>query len=243
VLEWIVIEHTFVDNPNHKGNVAELAIATEAARLGLSVLKPLTEHERYDLVIGVRGGLLRVQCKWASRRGEVILVRLGSSYHSPTRGYVKSTYDESEVDAIAVYCADLAKSYLLPIDVFAGRSSVHLRVGRARNNQRAALNWARDYEFPGAVAQLEERCHGMAEVRGSSPLSSTSDVVDVSTTSSDSDLADLKATVGMDEFYAKLAHYVRRAEAGDQIAVTRWGRAVACLGPAKLKSPALAADE
>ena len=60
----------FMDNPNHKGNVAELAIATEAARLGLSVLKPLTEHERYDLVLVIGGQLLRVQCKWgiSSRR-------------------------------------------------------------------------------------------------------------------------------------------------------------------------------
>ena len=44
-----------MENPNHKGNVAELAIAAEAARLDLSVLKPLTEHERYDLVLGVGG--------------------------------------------------------------------------------------------------------------------------------------------------------------------------------------------
>src|SRR6476620_11175640 len=56
----------FVENRNHKGNVAELAIAAEAARLGLAVLKPLTEHERYDLVLGVAGRLLRVQCKWGS---------------------------------------------------------------------------------------------------------------------------------------------------------------------------------
>jgi hypothetical protein len=58
-----------VAGSNHKGNVAELAIATEAAKLGLSVLKPLTEHERYDLAIGIAGKLVRVQCKWAQRRG------------------------------------------------------------------------------------------------------------------------------------------------------------------------------
>jgi hypothetical protein len=81
-----------VDDPNHKGNVAELAIATEAAKLGLSVLKPLTEHERFDLVLGIGGRLLRVQCKSGSRQGDVINVRLRSSYHSPTRGYVTSTY-------------------------------------------------------------------------------------------------------------------------------------------------------
>ncbi len=79
-----------VDNPNHKGNVAELAIAAHAAKLGLSVLKPLTEHERYDLVIGVAGRLLRVQCKWGAMKGDVVCVRVSSSYHSPTRGYVKS---------------------------------------------------------------------------------------------------------------------------------------------------------
>jgi PD-(D/E)XK endonuclease len=74
-----------VDNPNHKGNVAELAIATEAARLGLSVLKPLTEHEPYDLVIGIADPLLRVQCKWGKRRGDVISVGLVRSFvlHRP----------------------------------------------------------------------------------------------------------------------------------------------------------------
>jgi len=81
-------------DPNHKGNVAELAIATEAARLGLSVLKPLTEHERYDLAIGIGGQLLRVQCKWGKRCESGIEVRLRSSYHSPSRGYVIKTYNE-----------------------------------------------------------------------------------------------------------------------------------------------------
>jgi len=35
----------------------------------------------------------------------------------------------------------------------------------------------------------------------------------------------------MDEFYAKLAQYVRRAEAGETTLVTRWGRPVAQLVP------------
>ncbi len=56
-------------DPNHKGNVAELAIAKEAASLGLSVAAPLTEHERYDLIIGIAGRLLRVQCKWGRMEG------------------------------------------------------------------------------------------------------------------------------------------------------------------------------
>lgn len=58
-----------VDNPNRKGNVAELAIAKEAARLGLSVLAPLTEHEPYDLVLGGEGvSSCGCKCKWARKR-------------------------------------------------------------------------------------------------------------------------------------------------------------------------------
>jgi prevent-host-death family protein len=43
--------------------------------------------------------------------------------------------------------------------------------------------------------------------------------------------ADLKRTVGMDEFDAKLAQYVRLAESGEEIQVTRWGKPVAKLSP------------
>lgn len=225
----------FVDehNPNHKGNVAELAIAKEAASLGLSVFKPLTEHERYDLVIGIAGRLLRVQCKWAARNGDVICVRIRSSYHSPTRGYVITSYDRSQIDLLAVYCGELERCYLLPADMVAGMGVVHLRLAETKNNQRAALNWAADYEFQGAIAQLEERLTGSQKVVGSSPTSSITPVADeVARALSTNDyFADLKQTVGMDEFDAKLAQYVRLAESGKEIQVTRWGRPVARLAP------------
>lgn len=220
-------------NPNHKGNVAELAIAKEAARLGLSVFAPLTEHERYDLVLRVADRLLKIQCKWGTRKGDVVCVRVCSSYYSPTQGYVRATYDGSQIDAMAVYCGDLDRCYLLPVELIAGQGVVHLRLAPTKNNQRAALNWAADYEFPGAVAQLEERVTGSDEAEGSSPSSSISPAADeVSDALLATDrFADLEQTVGMDEFYAKLAQYVRRAERGEEVQVTRWGRSVARLVP------------
>ncbi len=229
---------------NGKGNVAELAIATEAARLGLSVLKPLTEHERYDLVLGIGGRLFRVQCKWGSRKGDVVCVRVSSSYHSPTRGYVTATYEEADVDLIAVYCADLDRCYLLPVGLVVGQSQIYLRLQPAMNNQRAALNLAAAYEFRGAIAQLEERLTGSQEVEGSSPSSSISNLAKTIRASfvPGDNLGDLKKTVGMDEFYAKLAHYVRRAEAGGEVQITRWGRPVARLCPPVLKASASVAD-
>lgn len=223
-----------MEDRNHKGNVAELAIATEAARLGLAVLKPLTEHERYDLVLGVAGRLLRVQCKWGSQRGDVITVRLESSYHSPTRGYVTTTYDDSEVDAVAVYCEELARCFLLPIKLVSGRGSVTLRLSPARNKQRAALNSAAEYEFRGAVAQLEERVAGSDEVRGSSPLSSTFTVADPVSTLEE---------VGAHEFRNQFGRYMERAAGGSEFLIRRHGRPYARLGPPDLNPSPVAADD
>ena len=215
-------------NPNHKGNVAELAIAKEAASLGLSVFAPMTEHERYDLIIGIAGRLLRVQCKWASCRGDVIYVRLRSSRHSPTRGYVTTTYGRDEIDAVAVYCGDLGQCFFLPMDLVAGRGVVTLRLRPARNNQRAALNWAAEYEFRGAVAQLAERVTGSDEARGSNPLSSTNQ---------DSSNVPTSEEVGAHQFRNHFGYYAERAAAGTEILVSRRGKPHLRLGPTRSRCP------
>jgi prevent-host-death family protein len=224
-------EHVFVRDPNHKGNVAELAIATEAARLGLSVLKPLTEHERYDLVLGVGGRLLRVQCKWASLKEGVVSIRLSTSRRGAD-GYVRSRYSAEEIDAVGAYCEDVNECFLIPIEVAAGKSSMRLRFGPARNGQRAALHFAERYRL-GAVAQLEERRHGMAEVRGSSPLSSTREGLEVSR---------LPEEVGAHQFRNHFGYYLERAAGGAEILVSRRGRPFARLGPPDLNLGAAAAD-
>ena len=208
-------------NPNRKGNAAELAIAAEAARLGLEVYKPLTEHGRSDLVIGIAGRLWRVQCKWGSLVGGKIQVRLSSSRHSPTRGYVVKTYDRSEIDLVAVHCGALGRCYLLPHDLFEGRSTVWLRTAQARNGQQAALNWATNYEFQGAVAQLAERSDGIRKVRGSIPLSSTPEA------GADPAVEE----VGAHLFRNRFGYYLERAAAGTEVRVSRRGRPCARLCP------------
>ena len=154
-----------------KGGIAETQIAAEAVRLGIVVLRPIVEGRRYDLVFDTGSRLLRVQCKWAARKGGVVVVHTRGSRHTP-RGYVWSTYDESEIDAVAVYCPDTRHCYYLPIEDVAGLSVVHLRLVAAANHQEISVRYAADYHL-GAVAQLGERRAGSAKVRGSSPLSST----------------------------------------------------------------------
>lgn len=214
-------------NPNHKGNVAELAIAKEAAKLGLSVLMPLTEHESYDLALGVNGQLLRVQCKWGRKVDGVVVINLTRSRRGPA-GHIRRNYSADEIDAVAAYCGDLDECFLVPIDLVDGKGSLQLRLEPARNSQRAALHFAEKYRL-GAVAQLAERCRGTAEVGGSNPPSSIPSTP-FNFPGAD-DFSDLKQTVGMDEFYSKLAQYVRRAESGKEVRVTRWGKPVARLAP------------
>jgi prevent-host-death family protein len=215
-------ERAFVQSEtgNHKGAVAEAKIVAAAIELGIPVLKPIAEHGRYDLAFEILGRLLRVQCKWANRRGDVIVVHLGGSYLSPS-GYVRSTYGPHEIDLVAAYCADVGDCYLLPIKLVAGRHMIHLRLAPPKNHQRAALTWAVDYQFAGAIAQLGERGHGMAEVVGSSPTGSTVD----------SPIED-GIQVGAHEFRNRFGWYMERAAAGEKFLITRRGKQYVRLLPA-----------
>ena len=157
--------------PSQKGGVAEVAILAEAIKAGVVVLRPVVEGCRYDLMFDLDGLLLRVQCKWARRQGNVVVVNTRTSRLTP-RGYVRTTYDASEIDAIAAYCPDLDSCYLIPVRDVAGRQLIHLRLTPASNNQEVAIRYAASYEMRGAIAQLGERRAGSAKVVGSSPTSS-----------------------------------------------------------------------
>jgi len=158
--------------PSRKGAIAEAAITAEAARLGLDVYRPVIEGCRCDLVLGLRGCLLRIQCKWSRRHGDVVRVMIRTSRHTPA-GYVQTTYTEDEIDAVVAYCPDVNECYCLPISKVAGRNCVYLRLAPTNNGQEAGIQWAEQHKFSGAIAQLGERLAGSQKAAGSSPASST----------------------------------------------------------------------
>ena len=211
---------------NRKGSIAEAAITLEATRLGIEVLKPTAEHGRYDLALDLGDRIMRVQCKWGSLDIEagVVNARVGCSRYTP-QGYVVSTYSADEVDAICIYCAEIDEVFLVPIAVVEGKRQLHLRIQPPRNAQRASINLAGDYQL-GAIAQLGERSAGSRKVAGSSPASSTPD-------------ADA-TTIGAHRFRNHFGYYMERAEAGEEILVTRRGRPTVRLVPHQgpLKLPA-----
>ena len=163
---------------DQKGNVAEAEIVASAVKLGIDVYRPVGEGGRYDMIFEVDKRLIRVQCKWAPRNGEVVVLRCYSCRRSRT-GMLKRVYLDGEIDAFAAYCPDIDRCYFLPFELFTGRTQVSLRLGPCKNNQQDGINWAKDFEFAatlrrlGAIAQLGERLRGTQEVAGSSPAGST----------------------------------------------------------------------
>ena len=158
--------------PSRKGAVAEAEITAAAARLGMDVYRPVVEGCRCDLILGLGDRLLRIQCKWSRRHGDVVRVMIRTNRTTPS-GYVHTKYTAEEIDAVMAYCPELHQCYFLPISMVAGRNCVYLRLAPAKNCQAAGIQWARDFEFPGAIAQLGERPAGSRKVAGSSPASST----------------------------------------------------------------------
>jgi prevent-host-death family protein len=201
---------------NRKGAIAEMKIATAATELGVPVLRPMTEHGRYDLAFEIGGRILRVQCKWGAldELGAVIRINLQGCRHTPN-GYVYSSYGKDEIDAVAAYCAGLDRCYLFPVALIAGRRAIQLRLTPPRNGQRACINLEADFRLAGAVAQLGERQSGTLEATGSSPVSSTP----------------AHAEVGCHEFRNHFGFYLERAAAGETVEISRRGRPYARLVP------------
>ena len=162
---------------NQKGAIAETAILHHATKLGIDVYESAVEHCRYDMIFDLAGTLTRVQCKWAARYDDVLVVRTVSNRRGRD-GIIKRSYTPDEIDAFAAYSADLDRCFYLPIRRFPHVGAIQLRIAASRNNQRLGINWADEFDFAatlrplGAVAQLGERRRGTPKATGSSPVGS-----------------------------------------------------------------------
>ena len=204
---------------NLKGAIAEQAIVLEATKLGVPVWLPATEHGRADMMFEIGGQTLKVQCKSGrlSQSGDVVITHLVSCRRGPD-GYVRKPYARHEVDLVAVHCGELNRCFLLPVSLTAGQTAIQLRLTPPRNGQLACINLAEDFDFVGAIAQLGERLHGMQEVAGSSPASSTS-------------RSDGPMTVGSNPFRDKLGYWLERVARGQEVLVTFRGKPRVLLKP------------
>lgn len=138
---------------NQKGLVAETAIIHECAKLGIPVARPLAD-EKYDLILELTDGLIRVQCKWAACTGDVIVVRCRTCRRGRS-GLIHRQYRRGEIDAIAAYSPDTGSCYLLPPDLSVECAGVSLRLTAPRNNQQRGIRWAKDFELAARLRALQ----------------------------------------------------------------------------------------
>ena len=94
-----------------------------------------------------------MQCKWAARRGDVIVVHARTCRRS-ANGHIHGCYSADEVDVIGVYCLDVDRCYLIPISYVAERPTLRIRLGPTRNNQTRGVNWAKEFEFAATLSRL-----------------------------------------------------------------------------------------
>jgi hypothetical protein len=142
--------------PDQKGTIAEAAIIARAVRFGLHVYRPVNDGLRWDLVLGSDEAFLRVQCKWARRQGDVVVIYSRSCRRTKS-GYERRTYSGNDIDVLAAYCEQIDSVYLVPPEVFAGRPEVWLRVAPTGNNQQVGIRWAADFEFGRTLGDYARR--------------------------------------------------------------------------------------
>jgi hypothetical protein len=132
---------------DQKGAVAEAAIAAAAVKLGIGVYTPAFDAgARYDLILEYESRLFRVQCKWASRYDEVVVVRCYSTRRA-REGLRRRMYTTDDTDLIVAYCAELERCFVIQPNRFAVHAETRLRIGPCGNNQRRGIQWADDYAF------------------------------------------------------------------------------------------------
>ena len=130
-----------------RGDLAELAVATDLLRRGHSVAFPYGEDSDYDLILDREGQLERVQVKYGESRSGRLVVRCRS--HSLTNGRVTATkrYTAAMIEWLAVHDGITGRCFYIPAyELGRGVNTMTLRLRPAANNQRRGIRMASDYE-------------------------------------------------------------------------------------------------
>lgn len=138
-----------------KADMAVAAVIADAAKRGIKVCLPLTEHLPFDLVFVNSNCLLRrVQVRYASRKHERIAVRLRSCY-SWSGGCRTRTLDRTKIDGFAIYCPDTDQTYYLRTDEIAAGVSAEVALSLKPTCKRVAGDYLCADRLFAPVAQLD----------------------------------------------------------------------------------------
>jgi len=105
-----------------RGEMAELEFLRKAVRLGFRVSKPYGDSDRYDFVVDTGERLVRVQVKSSSRLSQ------GTYFIASQRccNGKAIPYEVGEIDYLAPYVFPEDAWFIIPVEAFVPRTSLHL---------------------------------------------------------------------------------------------------------------------
>jgi hypothetical protein len=115
--EGIEIQAVAEPTRKRRGEAAEAAFLARATHLGFSVCLPWGDSERYDSVVDLGHGFLRIQLKSATRYRE-------TRYRVKTTGASGAVYTPAEIDFFVAYIVPEDIWYVIPIQAIGKRKGV-----------------------------------------------------------------------------------------------------------------------
>lgn len=135
-----------VANTKTRGITSELIITSKFSSYEDCILSyPYGDNAPYDLLVDYKGHFIKVQCKTATKRGNVERIPLYSRIGVHRRGKVK--YIDRGIDLVAGYAPESEKIYLIDLHKYSEISEICLRTVKSKNNQSLRVNYAEDFEF------------------------------------------------------------------------------------------------
>ena len=107
-----------------KGIITEMQVATYLLQLGYNVSQPLCQDSKYDLIVDVKGKLLRLQVKTSRLASPTSITFNCRTTTTNVRNCKSRRYSDTEVDFFATYWD--GKVYLVPISECSTQKSLHL---------------------------------------------------------------------------------------------------------------------
>jgi hypothetical protein len=126
-----------------KGELGEAMILADLVGQGHGVAIPWGHDLPFDLIVVRKGSgaLEKVQCKYTTSNGRVVVARVMSN-----SAWVTHRYTRDEVDWIAVYDATTDQCFYVPSSVWDGQVAVNIRLTPTINGQSKGIRFAADFQ-------------------------------------------------------------------------------------------------
>jgi len=124
-----------------KGSIGEQLVICECLRRGYHVSIPIGDCLPYDLILDIKGRLLRIQVKtaWANRGSYRVDMRRTKTNR---RIMIRSRYIKGDFDFLIVHILETRESFIIPSSIALSYSAMSLgKIGRPGKRSSGVLKF------------------------------------------------------------------------------------------------------